>query len=196
MHIKQVSSSASKLMIVFCAAAALSACATMTAEQCQVADWYQLGRQDALAGHASDHLARRAQACSEAGFGADSASWHAGFDDGLIDFCTADNGFRFGLDGGHYQRSCPAQSHAEFDQAYRLGSGIYTLNQRVASAERELDRLADTIAQAQSEDEPDRDEIRRLLERRDRVERDLRRDEIELGTLRGLAQGRGFSLYP
>ncbi|MCH8479666.1 MAG: hypothetical protein LAT56_17270, partial [Wenzhouxiangella sp.] len=50
------------LAVMFCAAAGLSGCATMSAEECMVADWYDLGMADARAGRSASHLANRAGA--------------------------------------------------------------------------------------------------------------------------------------
>ena len=176
------------------AAGMLSGCATMSPEECMVADWYRIGEQDARAGRGTDYLANRASDCAEAGYPADTEAWHAGFDYGLGYFCTLDSGFRFGLEGQRYLHSCPADLEREFLEGYELGSNIHQLTARVNSTRQELERLNRELRELQREKRPDREEIADVRERRDRVSNRLRAEEVELATLRGMARGRGFRL--
>ncbi len=181
-------------ILLISSSALLSGCATMSPEECMVADWYRIGEQDARAGRSSDFLAQRAGDCAEAGYPADADAWHAGFEDGLHYFCTLDEGFRFGLEGQRYQSSCPAGLERDFLEGYELGHGIHQLSARVESSRRELERLNRQLRDLQREEQPDREEIADVRERRDRVSDRLRAEEVELATLRGVAQGRGFRL--
>lgn len=172
----------------------LSACATMSPEQCMVADWYGLGEQDARAGRTADYLAERASACREAGYSADNEAWRAGFKRGLEAFCTLDNGFRFGVEGSRYQRSCPAEWEPEFSDGYQLGASIYALQQRVEQGDAELERVLDQIDKETDQGSPDSGKLADLRRQSERLQRQLRSDEVELATARGVALGRGFSL--
>lgn len=172
----------------------LTGCATMSADQCMVADWYRLGEQDAEAGRTTDYLADRASACREAGYTADTDAWYAGFEQGLEAFCTLDSGFRFGVEGNSYQGTCPAVLDGEFRDGYQMGYAIHQLDAQIEQAESELNRLARQIDDLEDEPEPDRRRIRDLQRQFDRLDRQLRAHEVELATLRGVAMGRGFVL--
>ncbi|TVQ41140.1 MAG: DUF2799 domain-containing protein [Wenzhouxiangella sp.] len=181
-----------RLALAFSAIAGLSGCATMSAEECMVADWYGLGQADARAGLTTAHLANRASACADAGYPADSDAWHAGFAEGLYWFCTLDRGFRFGLDGQRYQQTCPGDIEADFLEGYQLGLSLHQAQARVASLQSELDGLTRDLRRLERADAPDREAIADTRDQRDRVQDRLRAEEIELATLRGVAQGRGF----
>ncbi len=174
--------------------AMLGGCATMSPEECMVADWYRIGEQDARAGRSNDFLAQRAGDCDEAGYPADVDAWRAGFEDGLLSFCTIDEGFRFGLEGQRYQNSCPTGLERDFLEGYDLGHNIHQLSARVDASRRELERINRQLRDLEREERPDREEIADVRERRDRVSDRLRAEEVELATLRGVAQGRGFRL--
>jgi hypothetical protein len=181
-------------ILLVASSAMLGGCATMSPEECMVADWHRIGEQDARAGRSMDYLAQRAGDCNEAGYPADVDAWHAGFEHGLGYFCTIDSGFRFGLEGQRYLNSCPTGLELDFIEGYELGHGIHQLSSRVDSSRRELERLNRQLRDLQREERPDREEIADLLEQRDRVSDRLRAEEVELATLRGVAQGRGFRL--
>ncbi len=170
----------------------LSGCATMSPDECMVADWYSLGMADARAGRSPAHLADRASACREAGYPADSEAWHAGFNEGLYWFCTLDQGFRFGLEGQRYLRTCPGDIEPDFLEGYQLGQSLHQARARVSSLQRDLDELSRELRRLERAEVPDREAIADTREQRERVRDRLRAEELELTHLRGVAQGRGF----
>ncbi len=180
------------LVALLFAAAGLSGCATMSPEECMVADWYGLGMADARAGRSGAHLADRAGACAEAGYPADAEAWHAGFAEGLYWFCTLDQGFRFGIEGQRYHQTCPGDLEPDFLEGYQLGQSLHQAQARVSTLQREFDQLNRELRRLERADVPDREAIADTRYQRDRVQDRLRVEEIELATLRGVAQGRGF----
>jgi hypothetical protein len=170
----------------------VSGCATMSAEECMVADWYGLGQSDARAGRTSSYLANRAGDCAEAGYPADTEAWHQGFADGLGWFCTIDNGFRFGLEGQRYQQSCPPELEGDFSDGYELGLAIHSARGRVSELQRQYDAATRELRKLERADRPDRELIADQRDERDRLHDRLRAEELELATLLGVAQGRGF----
>lgn len=181
-----------RLSLMLAASLLTAGCATMSPEQCMVADWYQLGERDALAGLDSNHLANRAEACQEAGYEIDSQAWYAGFEAAIPAFCTLDNGFRFGIAGNSYRNTCPPALQAEFLEGYDVGAEIHSLEQQVATSQRYLNTIQANIERAQNADTPNQEYILDLREdMRDQM--DLIRDqEVALATARGVAIGRGF----
>jgi hypothetical protein len=178
-----------------CAGALLSAaCATMTAEECMVADWYGIGQADARAGRTSSYLANRAGDCAEAGYPADSEAWYQGFADGLGWFCAIDNGFRFGLDGQRYQQSCPPDLEPAFLEGFELGQSIHATRARVAELKGQVDQASRDLRRLERSEGTDPEA---LADQRDVLEQHsarLREEELELASLLGFAQGRGFNV--
>lgn len=169
-----------------------SGCATMSADECRVADWYRIGEQDARAGRNADFLATRSRNCNDAGFPADTSAWYAGFEFGLGFFCTLDNGFRFGLDGNRYQRSCPADLEPAFIEGYELGLPLHGAMSRVSSLQTRLNELNRDIRRQERAEVPDREAILALREERVDLLEELRVEEVALADLRAMAQSRGF----
>ncbi len=171
-----------------------SGCATMSAEDCMVADWYRIGEQDARAGRNADFLATRARNCNDAGYPADTSAWYAGFEYGLGFFCTLDNGFRFGLDGHRYQRSCPADLEPAFVEGHDLGLSLHGVMSRVSGLNSRLNELNRDIRRQERAEVPDREAILALREERVDLLEELRIEEVALAELRLVAQSRGFVL--
>ena len=169
-------------------------CATMSAEECMVADWHGIGMADARAGRAGNYLANRAGDCAEAGYPADSEAWYQGFADGLGWFCTLDNGFRYGLEGQRYQQSCPPDLEPGFLEGYELGLAVHSARARVSDLQGQFDQATRALRKLERVDRPDREAVAEQRDARDRIQHLLRVEEIELATLLGLAQGRGFSV--
>ena len=113
---------------------ALSGCETMSAEECAVADWRQLGYSDADR-NGQDNLANRAESCAEKGISADTAAYRQGFDDGLRSFCQPHRGFAFGRSGGSFNGYCPGDLDGDFRYAYSDGRRVYDLQQAIDQAQ-------------------------------------------------------------
>ena len=116
---------------------ALSACETMSAEECAAADWRALGFNDAASAGA-DRFGNRAESCAERGFAADGAAYASGFAEGLYRFCQPPNGFQFARRGGTFTGSCPAELQYEFAGAYNDGRRVWQAGQELSSAESTL----------------------------------------------------------
>lgn len=185
-----------KLLIVTAAAAGaflgLASCATMSAEQCRAGDWGGQGFSDGASGLSMSRLSEHAEACAEHGVIPDSAAYAAGRDQGLVRYCTPDNGFRAGRTGSGYGGVCPSYLEADFMPAYRDGQIVHGFEQaltsarsRVGSLGDELEELDEKITAKQAElraeglTDTQRDQIRNRIQeiRRERAdaEREWRR---------------------
>ncbi len=157
------------------AALALSACETMSAEECAAADWRGLGFNDA-ANNGADRFGDRAESCAKKGFGADGPAYSSGFSAGMHQFCQPPNGFAFARRGGTFNGSCPAELQYDFLAAYNDG-------RRVRDAEYELSDARSDIGTIESRrremDEDLRDRERELAAATTNEERDRVRGEID-----------------
>jgi hypothetical protein len=186
-----------KGMGVFAGVAAmvlLSGCATMSPEECAVADWERIGESDARAGHGTAYFARRASDCAEAGYPADQAAWTSGWDVGITWFCTRNNGFRQGVNGHRYDQVCPGHIEQEFLDGYETGHAIYQYSSRVERTASDIERTRDRIEELRAERPRDREAIAEARDRLAVLQDRLRREELELARLKGLAQGQGFPI--
>lgn len=170
----------------------LGSCATMSAEQCQAGDWSGQGYADGVAGLAMSRLNDHAEACAKHGITPDAAAYGAGREQGLIQYCRPDRGFREGRTGSGYAGVCPSYLEADFLPAYRDGQIVYAVDQALASARslvdshgNRLEELDEKIVAKQAEARAEgltdqqreavRNRIQELRRERADTERDWRR---------------------
>ncbi|MGQ0697240.1 MAG: DUF2799 domain-containing protein [Panacagrimonas sp.] len=128
------------LMLV-CGALLLSGCATLNESECRNVDWFDLGSRDGSLGHSRNRLDEHGKACSEFGLAADSAAWEKGYEAGLESYCSVDNGYRVGRQGGYYGRVCPVDLEGDFTDAYALGRETYQVEGELAELGRRIESL-------------------------------------------------------
>lgn len=179
------------------AAVALGSCATMSEEQCLAGDWAGQGFNDGAAGYAMSRLGEHAEACGKHGVVPDDAAYRSGWSEGILRYCTIENGFRVGAEGGGYAGVCPAGVERDFLIAYEDGRAIHLAEQAVSEARSRVDsngyrleELDDKIeakqrelrAEGLTEEERDtiRNRIRELRREREDTEREWRRAQREL----------------
>lgn len=150
------------LLLALASALALCSCATLNESECRTTDWYQLGARDGAAGSARTRVEAHREACAEFGLPADDAAWVQGYEAGLVDYCTADNGYRVGRQGGGYGRVCPAQDEREFLAAYELGRETYNVEREIAELDRRAESLQQRLVSSKLDDDTRR-ELRRQL---------------------------------
>ncbi len=180
------------MLLAVMAGALLSGCATMSPEECAVADWERIGEMDARSGQGMDYFTRRASDCADAGYPADQAAWTRGWDVGITWFCTRNNGFRQGVNGYRYGQICPGHIEQEFLDGYETGYAIYQYADRVDRTASDIERARDRLAELRQEQPRDREAIAEARDRLAVLDDRLRREELELARLKGLAQGQGF----
>ena len=120
-----------KKLAIAALAVLVSSCASMSEEECMVADWHALGFEDGAAGQQIAQLSRRRQACAEHGVRPDTEAYRAGRSEGLRLYCTEQRGYRLGRAGGGYSGVCPANLEEQFMPAYQAGRDIFLAQQAV-----------------------------------------------------------------
>lgn len=127
---------------LLCLAALLTACASMSPEECRHADWLEVGRSDAQRGQTPDHLARHRKSCAKAGYPVNAERYYSGYQRGLVDYCNATTAFRAARSGHPKPIQCrdAAVQSADFTRAYQYGlrvrdtdAAIQALQQDIAS---------------------------------------------------------------
>jgi hypothetical protein len=153
----------------------LSACATMTPSECQVADWGAVGLRDGLAGESRGMLDARIKDCAEAGVQVGTVQYQQGRERGLQTYCQLPNAARFGLDGAAYRGVCPLAIDAEFRRRHSLGKAVHDAREEVRNQERRRSAQENKVDKASNEEER-----RRAREVLREIDRDIRRAENRL----------------
>jgi hypothetical protein len=130
----------------------LSGCATMSSDECMTSDWSAIGYEDGARGYTTDRFGQHRKACAKHGVTPDFSAYKNGRDQGLIEYCRPNRGFRVGSNGGSYNGVCSVNMEADFLDAYNAGYHLYTLRSNVNRAtsaihskENELDRIEDKL---------------------------------------------------
>lgn len=153
----------------------LQSCQTLSKEECAVADWQDLGIKDGRAGYPTSRLERHTKACLKADIAPDRAAYFTGHSTGITEFCTPQNGLSFGLRGGYYANSCPANLEPGFIKNYRVAFNLKQANDRVRSTEATIDRVTNQAFDKNQTDEQRSDLRAQLLQAR----LDLQRYQLE-----------------
>ncbi|MGP9821190.1 DUF2799 domain-containing protein [Salinarimonas sp. NSM] len=162
---------AAGLVGVVALAFSISGCATITREECRAEDWASIGQRDGAEGHAPSRLESHARTCANFSIVPDPVAYRAGWDEGVLIWCTPENGFRGGRANEGYHGLCPAAVAGPFLEGRSVGQRLGLAERRVASAE---GRIRDF--------EQSREQFRQQMERI-RSDRDLtadaRRDKLD-----------------
>ena len=162
----------------------LGGCATMSADECKVANWSEVGLRDGLDGAALSRLDYRVKDCAEAKVAVDTQRYLQGRDQGLLQFCHLEKAAPLGLGGGSYNGVCPVGIDGEFRRRYRLGRDVFDARQNVRNLEGNINGAEERLRAAPNDEERRRArealrdldfEIRRARDRQRDTERALDR---------------------
>lgn len=132
------------------AIATLAGCAASLSEnQCKANDWYTVGYSDGSQGFNTSRLLRHDDACLDHGIVPDRMQYTAGWNAGIQQFCTPENGFDLGERGASYNRVCPADVEPEFHAAYSNGRHLFIAATEVAQIESAIDQRSARIEEMQ-----------------------------------------------
>ncbi|MDH5557990.1 MAG: DUF2799 domain-containing protein [Alphaproteobacteria bacterium] len=126
----------------------LSACESISEEECLAADWYSIGVEDGSKGQPMSRIGAYRKDCAEVGVSPDATKYGEGRLVGLQSFCTYDRGYDEGKNGSGKTSVCPpGNMQAEFMQGYNAGYYIYEVKQNIRKLERELNSVRNEVAQ-------------------------------------------------
>ena len=165
-------------LIVFLPVVALlmSACATLSEDECRYADWQTIGFQDGARGYPADRIGSHRKACAEHAVIPDMAAYQHGREQGLVSFCTAANGVKTGRSGHGYRGVCPAELEADFQVGYSLGRQINSLRIDMGKHQVRVHNL-ETVLDSDELDDEERERLRYEIRQ---LEREYGRMEVNL----------------
>jgi hypothetical protein len=192
----------------------LGGCATLSEDECRMADWRLIGFEDGSRGYPAARLGEHREACAEHDIVPDLEAYRDGRLAGLEQYCRPQNGYSVGVAGGDYAGVCPVDLEAVFVAAYRSGRELHDAKARVDRTEREInagrreiETLRKDLAEKESElvrdDVPSERRIELLQETKEgyrrigTLEEELASLRVRLGELEAeLARLRAESPYP
>ncbi len=128
-----------------------SGCATMNRSECQVANWEIIGLEDASSGKPSSYIGRHREACAEHGFSPNLNLYLKGYNRGLLEFCTQQNGYNWGFKGKSNPSICKGEQAIVFNSGYKNGFRLFKKQQSITQLKNEISQLKNE--QSQMEDQ-------------------------------------------
>ncbi|MEX3008165.1 DUF2799 domain-containing protein [Hoeflea sp. TYP-13] len=141
----------------------LSACATLNEAECQTANWRDLGQRDGQQGRASSYIVEHEKACARYGTPVDGQSWRAGWEVGIRQFCSPQNGLQVGREGKYYAQSCPADVAPGFLRTYAVGKRVYDARTERDRIRSDIDDLNRSVTDAKDDQERSRLQTQLIL---------------------------------
>eukprot|EP01036_Dinobryon_divergens_P010809 gene10809-14502_t len=105
----------------------VSGCATLSKEECLVANWREIGFTDASQGYTQARVAEHRAACAEAKVTVNLEEYNKGFEQGLKNYCTVNTGFDLGSKGAAYPDQCNEKTYPRVRVGYKEGQAVYNV---------------------------------------------------------------------
>lgn len=119
----------------------ISGCATMSKEECKVANWKNVGFNDGASGEAV-LLADHAESCAKTGITPNRTLYMQGYVEGEKNYCTYDNGLIAGEENKYIGDVCKKPGlKAPFNDGYLQGKKRYAKKQEINLKREELGQL-------------------------------------------------------
>ena len=138
-----------QVVVLAIAAAILSGCASMNADECLMAVWQVIGYEDGTRGKSSSSISTYRKSCAEHGVAPDFESYTAGYQRGLASYCTPNTAFTIGKSGRNRPGVCSDKQYSDFAPAFAEGRIVYgqisNLSQQISATGEELNELDEQI---------------------------------------------------
>lgn len=132
---------------------AVGACASMSPEECVVADWRQIGLQDGNAGYNNQQLARHQKACTKVNITPDFNQYRIGYQAGLKNYCQPQNVFSLAMQGRGDINVCPSHQQALLAPFYHVPLDYVEAKKEVDNQIENLERIDRHLRDKLSDDE-------------------------------------------
>jgi prefoldin subunit 5 len=129
----------------------LSACASMSKDECLNANWKTIGYEDGSLGRPETTIQAHRKACAKINITPDLTQYQQGHREGVRVYCKKSTGYQLGVNGGAYLNLCPADLEPAFLQAYRLGQELFAVRQKMNQVEDEINGYKTSIDNLQQQ---------------------------------------------
>ncbi len=182
----------------------LASCATMSPEECQLANWREVGQRDGVRGEPLSILGRRAEDCAKVHVGIDQQAYQQGRTLGLRSYCRWENAVPLGLSGASYSGVCSPDIESIFIPRYQTARAVYLLRNEIRSMDQQTQSLEHRLQELRHDEEQrlrkidseaERNKIRRTIDdERNRIRDDLRATDHRLQRKRDELRAAEFNL--
>ena len=135
-----------KYLFLPAAALAIASCAPISEDQCRGGDWGSIGLADGKKGRLASILDKYTETCAEFGVAPNKSTYLAARAAGLKFYCTPENAYQVGRDGGRLNAVCEPQIQQSIRPAYDRGHKYYEITERMEDLEDRIDELQDQLS--------------------------------------------------
>ena len=125
----------------------LTGCASISEDECISGNWSDIGYKDGVNGKSRGKLANYAKTCIKYGVEPNRDVYLTAFENGLVKYCTFEQGLKLGEDGSSYNQVCSGDLANGFSQGYDEGRVVYEINREhkrlISDYEETLEDLVD-----------------------------------------------------
>ena len=125
----------------------LTGCASISEDECISGNWSDIGYKDGVNGKSSGKLADYTKTCMKYGAEPNRDVYLTAFENGLVKYCTFQQGLKLGENGSSYNQVCSGDLANGFSQGYDEGRVVYEINREhkrlISDYEETLEDLVD-----------------------------------------------------
>lgn len=125
----------------------LTGCASISKDECISGNWSDIGYKDGVNGKSRGKLADYAKTCMKYGAEPNRDVYLTAFENGLVKYCTFQQGLKLGENGSSYNQVCSGDLANGFSQGYDEGRVVYEINREhkrlISDYEETLEDLVD-----------------------------------------------------
>lgn len=180
--------------VLLLAVLGLAGCSSISPQECQVGDWFAIGKTDGQQGVASTKFRSYQKECAEHGLSSDFKAYEQGHAQGVMLYCTYDAGRELGQSGGAYNKVCAGALETQFRLGYDRGRSWYKAESALVNLQKTLQQNATTIETLEQRIEDnsrtlssthDKQQKQQLLDENRHLQQELRQLNQMQGQLRG-----------
>ena len=138
-------------LLLAASAGLLQACATLSENECETADWWLIGQEDGSEGLSLAHLEEHRESCAEHGVTPDRDAYAKGHRSGLAAYCTRFTGYKVGRSGRPYHGICEGPLAEAFDPGLRRGRMVRTLETEAWDIKQKRESLKEKLGRLEHE---------------------------------------------
>ena len=127
------------------AAVVLASCAPISEDACRGGNWGSIGLEDGKDGKPLSILEKYAEKCAEFGISPDQDVYLAARQSGLQFYCTPQNAYQVGRDGGRLNKVCEPGIQASISPAFNQGQRYFEVTEEIRRIRDRQDDLRDQL---------------------------------------------------
>lgn len=171
----------------------LAGCSSISPQECQVGDWFAIGKTDGQQGIASSKFRSYQKDCAKHGLSADFKAYERGHAEGVLLYCTYDAGRELGQSGGSYNKVCTGALEPQFRLGYDRGRIWYQAESALLNLQNTLQQNARTIDQLEQRIDDNTQELSSLKDKQQKQQlldenRNLQQELRQLNQMQGQLQ--------